>query len=216
MSFKRKAIALFFLLGYGCGTAHSQEQPCSEQAATPRVWAANNFLSTILLPSDGLQLYNFRNANIIESMLDSADLLIEEAKLHLGKPYRYGGKGPKVFDCAGFARYVYMKFGFTLPGGSVPQSRLGRSINDRKQLQRGDLVFFQGRSGKGGVGHTGIVTEVDTATGVFRFIHAATSTGVIISYSTEPYYAKRYLGARRLLGDRQKPEDPLPSRRRKQ
>ena len=148
-------------------------------------------------------------------MIDSADLLIEEARLHLGKPYRYGGKGPKAFDCAGFARYVSLQFGYTLPGGSVPQSRLGRDIKDRKKLQRGDLVFFQGRSGKGGVGHTGIVTEVDTATGVFRFIHAATSTGVIHSYSTEEYYSKRYIGARRLLGDRQKPEEPLPGRRRK-
>ena len=109
---------------------------------------------------------------------DSADLLIEEARRHLGKPYHYGGKGPKVFDCAGFARYVYMKFGFTLPGGSVPQYRLGRNIKDRTKLQKGDLVFFQGRSGKGGVGHTGIVTEVDTNT--------ATSVPTVI---TPPAYS---------------------------
>ena len=54
------------------------------------------------------------------SQPDTADLLIEEARKHLGKPYHYGGKGPKVFDCAGFARYVYMQFGYTLPGGSIP------------------------------------------------------------------------------------------------
>ncbi len=213
MAVKRKAIAFLFLLVYGCGAACGQTDSSRVPMATPPVWAANNFLSSIILPTDGLQLFNFRNGNLIESLLDSADLLIEEAKLHLGKPYRYGGKGPKAFDCAGFARYVYMKFGFTLPGGSVPQSRLGRSITDRKKLQRGDLVFFQGRSGTGGVGHTGIVTEVDTSTGVFRFIHAATSTGVIYSYSTEPYYAKRYLCARRLLGDR-KTVDALPRKRR--
>ena len=150
----------------------------------------------------------------INNMPDTADLLIEEARKHLGKPYHYGGKGPKVFDCAGFARYVYMQFGYVLPGGSIPQYRMGRHINDTKQLQRGDLVFWQGRSGKGGVGHTGIVTEVDTTTGVFRFIHAATSTGVIHSYSNEAYYASRYIGATRLLGKRKKPETPLPRRRR--
>ncbi len=149
----------------------------------------------------------------IHNLPDSADLLIEEARKHLGKPYHYGGKGPKVFDCAGFARYVYMQFGYTLPGGSIPQYHLGKHINDTKQLQRGDLVFWQGRSGKGGVGHTGIVTEVDTVTGVFRFIHAATSTGVIHSYSNEAYYARRYIGATRLLGKRKKPETPLPRRR---
>lgn len=143
---------------------------------------------------------------------DSADLLIAEARRHLGAPYHYGGKGPRSFDCAGFARFCYLKFGITLPPSSGAQYGVGHRIKDRKKLQRGDLVFFQGRSGSGGVGHTGIVTEVDTATGVFRFIHAATSTGVIHSYSTEAYYARRYIGATRLLGDRTKPEEPLPSR----
>ena len=71
---------------------------------------------------------------VAKAVPDTADLLIEEAKLHLGKPYRYGGKGPSVFDCAGFARYVYMKFGFTLPGGSAPQYRLGKEVKDRKKL----------------------------------------------------------------------------------
>lgn len=151
----------------------------------------------------------------IQSTPDSADLLILEARKHLGKPYRFGGKGPSTFDCAGFARYVYLQFGHTLPGGSRSQYHLGRHIKETKKLQRGDLVFWQGRSGKGGVGHTGIVTEVDTATGVFRFIHAATSSGVIHSYSNEAYYIRRYIGATRLLGDRQKAEDPLPAKTRR-
>lgn len=146
---------------------------------------------------------------------DTADLLIAEAEKHLGAPYRYGGKGPKAFDCAGFARFVYMKFGYRLPGGSGPQYKQGRHIKDPRRLQRGDLVFWQGRSGGGGVGHTGIVCEVDTVTGVFRFIHAATSSGVIHSYSSEPYYSSRYIGGTRLLGDRKKPHEPLPAKRKK-
>ena len=149
----------------------------------------------------------------IQNLPDSADLLIEEARRHLGKPYHYGSRGPKAFDCGGFVYYVYHQFGYSLPNGSAPQYRQGRQIKETKQLQRGDLVFWQGRSGKGGVGHTGIVTEVDTNTGVFRFIHAATSTGVIHSYSNEAYYASRYIGATRLLGKRKKPESPLPRRR---
>lgn len=156
--------------------------------------------------------------NVVEqfnNLPDSADRIVEEARRHLGKPYHYGGKGPRAFDCAGFARFVYQQFGFTLPGGSAPQYRLGRHIADTRKLQRGDLVFWQGRSAKGGVGHTGIVTEVDTTTGVFRFIHAATSTGVIHSYSNEPYYSRRYIGATRLLGNRNKAEEPLPQRRKR-
>lgn len=205
---------MLLLLGCGYGTACGQADSGRVQGAPSRIWAANNFLSTISLPTDGLQLFNFRGFDRWEAIIDSADLLVEEARQHLGKPYRYGGKGPKSFDCAGFARYVYMQFGYVLPGGSVPQSRMGRDIKDRRKLQRGDLVFFRGRSGKGGVGHTGIVTEVDTVSGAFRFIHAATTTGVIHSYSTEAYYAQRYVGARRLLGDRQKPAEPLPRKGR--
>lgn len=151
-----------------------------------------------------------QNINAINSEPDSADMIIEEAKRHLGKPYRYGGKGPNSFDCAGFARYVYMQFGFGLPGGSSSQFSHGRKIKSTKKLQRGDLVFWQGREMNGRVGHTGIVTECDTITGRFRFIHAATHSGVIFSYSTEEYYAKRYVGACRLIADRKKPEDPIP------
>ncbi len=146
---------------------------------------------------------------------DTADLILEEAQKHLGKPYRYGAKGPKAFDCAGFARYVYQQFGITLPGGSQPQYAQGRRIKDPKKLQRGDLVFWQGREANGRVGHTGIVADVDTNTGRFRFIHAATSSGVIFSYSNEAYYARRYVGGCRLIGDRQKPENPIPPKERK-
>lgn len=138
---------------------------------------------------------------------DSADLIVSEARKHLGKPYRFGGKGPKSFDCAGFTRFIYAKFGFSLPGGCSGQIRKGRAIKSTKHLQRGDLVFWQGRERNGRVGHTGIVTEVDTNTGTFRFIHAATKGGIIHSYSNSAYYARRYIGARRLLADRHKPEE---------
>jgi len=187
--------------------------PLQAQSDSLPVWrhAAARFFAT---PQDTVANYVL-DVTFSTLFPDINDSLIEEAHKHLGKPYRFGGKGPKVFDCAGFARYVYAKFGYSLPGGSIPQSRMGRPVKDRRQLQRGDLVFFQGRPGHGGVGHTGIVTEVDTVTGVFRFIHAATSTGVIYSYSTEEYYARRYLTARRLLPDRQKPELPPPPKQRK-
>jgi len=147
------------------------------------------------------------------SQPDTADLIIEEAIKHLGKPYRYGAKGPKAFDCAGFARYVYLQFGIELPGGSRPQYTKGRKINNPKQLQRGDLVFRQGREANGHIGHTGIVVDVDTLSGRFRFIHAATSTGVIFSYSNEAYYARRYVGACRLIGNRTKAADPFPAKK---
>lgn len=133
------------------------------------------------------------------AVADSGSMLVAEGMKYLGTPYRYGGKGPKTFDCAGYARFLYLKFGHTLPSYSGGQYRVGQRIKDTHQLRTGDLVFFGGRHSHSAVGHTGIVTEADTTSGRFRFIHASVGNGVIVSKSTEPYYAKRYIGATRIF-----------------
>lgn len=131
--------------------------------------------------------------------IDTADLLIDYASKYIGTPYRYGGRTPKGFDCAGFARFAYLRYGYDLPGWCGAQARLGIEVSDPRNLQRGDLVFFGGRHQSKVIGHTGIVVETNAETGVFRFIHSSTTAGVIISRSTEPYYKERYITARRIL-----------------
>jgi cell wall-associated NlpC family hydrolase len=65
-------------------------------------------------------------------------------------------------------------------------------------LQSGDLVFFTSpRSGRG-VGHVGIVVDVDPINNTFTFIHASTNNGITINSSTDSGYARRYIGARRV------------------
>lgn len=131
--------------------------------------------------------------------VDSGAMLVALSMKYIGTPYRYGGRTPKAFDCAGFACYLYKQFGYSLPGWSGAQARLGVEVSDTRNLRAGDLVFFGGRGAKKVVGHTGIVVDTDVQTGVFRFIHASTGAGVIISKSTEDYYKKRYITARRLF-----------------
>lgn len=126
----------------------------------------------------------------------TAEQIINEAKKYIGTPYRWGGKGPYAFDCAGFVRFIYGKFGYTLAGSCTPQYLSGMPIN-QDDLQIGDLVFFGGRNASHSIGHVGIVTEIDPNNG-FSFIHAA-RTGVRISHSSEGYYDMRYLCACRLL-----------------
>ena len=133
------------------------------------------------------------------SEADSGLMLVALAKEYLGAPYRYGGKTPAGFDCAGYARFLYLKFGHLLPPYSGGQARVGVEVSDTRNLQPGDLVLFGGRHNKKTVGHTGVVVEADAATGKFRFIHASTGSGVIISRSTEPYYSQRYITARRVF-----------------
>ncbi len=119
---------------------------------------------------------------------------------YLNRPYRYAGKGPNAFDCAGFTSFVFREFGYSLSPSSSGQYRQFPGIDDRKELRPGDLVFFEGRSHNGNVGHIGIVKDV-LGKGHFTFLHASTNNGVIISRSTEPYYASRYIRGGRVLNE---------------
>lgn len=130
-----------------------------------------------------------------------ADELIREAGRHLGKPYQFGGNGPKSFDCTGFTCYVYQKFGYALSRNSADQARDGREVRGGyDKYQKGDLVIFGGRTNKKSPGHVGIFIAADSLGKSFTFIHASNS-GVTISHIDEPYYAQRFLGVRRILPD---------------
>lgn len=124
--------------------------------------------------------------------------LLTEAGRHTGKRYRRGAKGPNAFDCSGFSSYVFRQFGYNLSASSREQFTQGEKI-DRKELRKGDLVFFTGRNSRSKtVGHVGIVVSADNETGSFSFIHASTSQGIRID-SNDGYYSKRYIGARRVI-----------------
>ena len=125
------------------------------------------------------------------------DQVIKYAYRFRGTPYRYGASSPRGFDCSGFTSYVFKRFGIELDRSSRGQIFDGVRVK-KNDLQPGDLVFFQGRSGRGGVGHVGIVTRVNEDN-TFHFIHSACSSGVTESKNTESYYSRRYVGACRVL-----------------
>lgn len=122
--------------------------------------------------------------------------LLAEGRTHLGKRYVHGAKGPSTFDCSGFTSYVYKQFGYNLSPASRMQYTQGTPV-DRKDLRKGDLVFFTSRSSGKNVGHVGIVVSADNETGNFKFIHASIR-GVKIS-DFEGYYVPRYIGAKRII-----------------
>lgn len=128
--------------------------------------------------------------------------IVKSAMKYIGSRYRSGSSNPKVgFDCSGFTSFIYSKQNITLPHSSRSQYSTLRGdsqVKDRRDLQAGDLVFFSGSRAGGNVGHVGIVTSVDES-GNFKFIHSSCSLGVTVSSSQEPYYAKRYIGACRVL-----------------
>jgi len=116
---------------------------------------------------------------------------------YLNSPYRYAGKGPNGFDCSGFTSFVFRKFGFNLNSSSTGQAKQFPKVH-KKDLQPGDLVFFEGRRHNGKVGHVGIVKDIKR-NGEFTFLHASNGNGVIVSSSTEEYYASRYLNGGRVI-----------------
>ena len=124
--------------------------------------------------------------------------IISFAKKQLGKPYKYAGNTPgQGFDCSGFVSYVFAHFGVALPRTSAAQASHGRAV-PIKQAKPGDLIFFTGRyAGSGQVGHVGIITRAagpDT-----EFIHASTSSGVVLSLLSADYYRRRFIKAVSLL-----------------
>lgn len=110
---------------------------------------------------------------------------VEYAKRFIGSPYAWGGSSPRGFDCSGFVRYVYEKFGIDLPHSSYADFDLGRRVG-RWALKPGDLVFFNG------VGHVGLYV------GNGRFIHAPHS-GTTVQISTLSSSWGGYDGARRIV-----------------
>lgn len=138
-----------------------------------------------------------REPNISREGAVMIEDLLKEAKSHLGKRYVWASKGPNTFDCSGFTGYVYKQFGYNIGADSRAQYKYGKPV-DRKNLRRGDLVFFTSRRSGQNVGHVGIVWEVNRDTGDFKFIHASTKGGIRIS-EFEGYYVNRYVGAKRVI-----------------
>lgn len=136
------------------------------------------------------------------SVPELADRIIEEARQHLGKPYRHAGNGPKVFDCTGFTKYVFDKFGYKL-GRTVPaQAKDGREVlGNLSDLQKGDILIFGSRPNTRRMGHAGIFIGMDSTGTNFSFIHAAVKGGIQVNNLQDPYYKQRFLGARRILPD---------------
>ena len=148
--------------------------------------------------------------SITVNAAEMADLIISDAKKYLGRPYVWAANGPNAFDCTGFTKFIYSKFGYKL-GRTVPaQMQNGRPVTGGfHNLQKGDILIYGSRGDKSRPGHAAIFIELDPSGEFFTFIHAA-SNGIIISRSNETYYKDRFLKAVRLIPDFVAPAPEAP------
>ncbi|GAB3975212.1 C40 family peptidase [Actinoallomurus acanthiterrae] len=110
---------------------------------------------------------------------------VEYAYAQIGKPYIWGGTGPKGYDCSGLTMMSWRAAGVNLPRVVPDQYAATRHVS-KSDLQAGDLVYFLG------MGHEGMYV------GGGKFIHA-TKTGDFIRLDSlsNPYWVAHYEGASR-------------------
>lgn len=127
---------------------------------------------------------------------NTIDNILSEAESYLGTPYRFGGTSRSGIDCSAFVLSVFgAAAGMNLPRVAAEQSLEGDSV-ERTQLQKGDLVFFS--HGGRRISHVGIVEDV-TPEGEVKFIHAATSKGVMVSSLDDNYWGPKFKFAKRIV-----------------
>jgi len=129
--------------------------------------------------------------NNFETGTPKEKMLMEIIK-YLNVPYQYGGNSKSGIDCSAFTQNIYKStLSINLSRSAREQYKQGEIISDVDDLQFGDLVFFDTRSGVS-PGHVGIYI------GDELFAHASSKKGVTISSLNHVYYKDRFMGSRRI------------------
>ena len=155
---------------------------CSLVAALP---AAASEAPAVAVAPEG-------SSSFSDAYLESMREVIFYALSMVGINYRWGGTSPQTgFDCSGLVSHVFRQIGgLVLPRDSYAMARLGQPVS-ADDLKPGDLVFFNTMHRP--FSHVGIYL------GGKRFVHApAAGKNVNVVNMTDPYWAKRYNGARRI------------------
>lgn len=125
--------------------------------------------------------------NVNPASFGFRDEILITAKEQLGVPYVWAGSTPEGFDCSGFTSYVMKQNGKSLPRRASEQYEDSKRVKP-KNVERGDLVFFNNGSG---ISHVGIV--VSKKNEPVHMIHSSSSKGVIITDISKSDYWKQRL-----------------------
>jgi cell wall-associated NlpC family hydrolase len=126
----------------------------------------------------------------------AASRVLRSADSYVGVRYVWGGNTPSQgFDCSGFTKYIFAKYGVTLPRTSREQARAGTGVAaDFRSLRPGDLLLFA-EPGEA-------ISHVAIYVGDGRIIHSASSVGGVgytdLNTGGEWFY-QNFVAARRVM-----------------
>lgn len=108
-----------------------------------------------------------------------------------GTSYCMGGVSKSCVDCSGFTGNIMRDiYRINLPRTASEQYAASNRV-ERDNLKEGDLIFFKTK--RGYINHVGIYLHNN------KFVHASTSSGVMISDMGENYWQGKYAGGGRVV-----------------
>lgn len=114
----------------------------------------------------------------------NARTALQFAFAQIGKPYRYGGTGPGVWDCSGLTQAAWRAAGVNLPRTTTQQWAWGANRRvPMDAIQPGDLLFSNS------LGHVGVYV------GGGKMVHAPRTGDVVKITTLAAYGMHRFIGA---------------------
>ncbi|QEC45304.1 C40 family peptidase [Pseudobacter ginsenosidimutans] len=159
--------------------------------------SGSGYMPTLIAPAsnmEGVAPMAFKYAILLDVPVESITdgKLFDFIESWYGTKYRYGGNDRTGIDCSAFSQtFISSLYNVGVPRTSASQYENSRRIN-KGDLQEGDLVFFRTSGKKKAISHVGVYLRNN------KFVHASTSSGVIINDLGDSYYARTFAGCGRV------------------